>query len=402
MAQENLRYKVDADTKGFDAGMAKVQSRLRKTQGGTRRQSQAFTQLAYAMDDAQYGFRGIQNNLQQIAVTAGASGPIVLGITAILVVLGYFIDKVDLFTDKVGDLRKELSELNKVTLSTDDQSINLAKQLNVEIEKRLKRIGEIEEKQKRNGKQLQETFRLERDQLQTELAINDAVIARAVRNKEDIADKKKQKQLDKERADQLKRIKDSEDLSPFSIESGEDNDFLTVGLQDIIDNFNPNSIYPAIVDVDDVLVLDESDLDLFDGLFEDEVPAFKEKANELGAALQSSLTSAFSGIGEAIGEALVGDGDIGEKFLKLLGSFMQQFGAALIAVGVAELALSSGNPFLMIAGGVALIAAGSAISASRKNKPSLSGNSSGSGASATSVTPTSVQGNGGNSISSYC
>ena len=98
----------------------------------------------------------------------------------------------------------------------------------------------------------------------------------------------------------------------------------------------------------------------------------EEKGNELGPALQSSLTAAFTGIAHAIGEALSGDDvDFGDKFLKLLGEFMQQFGAALIAVGVAEIALESGNPWLMVAGGAALIIAGSLISAAAANKPNM-------------------------------
>ena len=113
MAQEDIRYKVSAETKSFEQGMDRVQSRLRKTKGGVRRQSQAFTQLSYALDDAQYGFRGVQNNLQQIAVTAGLSGPVILGITGLTIAIGYLIENWDELTTSTTKATKALDEFYK-------------------------------------------------------------------------------------------------------------------------------------------------------------------------------------------------------------------------------------------------------------------------------------------------
>ena len=123
-------------------------------------------------------------------------------------------------------------------------------------------------------------------------------------------------------------------------------------------------------------------------------PEIEEVGNELGQALQSSLTGAFVGIGQAIGDALSGNENFGDSFLKLLGEFMQQFGAALIGIGVAEIALKSKNPGLMIAGGIALVVAGSLLSNAYSNKPSLASGNSTSTSTATTTTPSSIQGIG--------
>ena len=100
-----------------------------------------------------------------------------------------------------------------------------------------------------------------------------------------------------------------------------------------------------------------------------ETDSFEKAGKELGDALKSGVVSALTGLGKAIGEVLSGEGSFGDKFLALLGQFMQAFGSALIAIGVGELALKSGNPVAMIAGGVALVAAGAALSAARSKNP---------------------------------
>ena len=99
MATEQLRYKVTADTKDFENGMDKVTRASVKSNKAVKNQGQTFTQLSYALDDAQYGFRGVQNNLQQIAVSAGLSGPVILGITAITLALNYAIENWHKFGD---------------------------------------------------------------------------------------------------------------------------------------------------------------------------------------------------------------------------------------------------------------------------------------------------------------
>ena len=122
----------------------------------------------------------------------------------------------------------------------------------------------------------------------------------------------------------------------------------------------------------------------------------KKGGSELGDALKSGIVSALAGLGQAIGQVLAGEGSFGDKFLALLGEFMQAFGSAMIAIGVGELALKSGNPVAMIAGGVALVAAGSALAAARKKNPAGGATSSAvtSAAATSSVAPTQIQGTG--------
>ena len=57
----------------------------------SRKQGMALTQVSYALDDVQYGFRGVMNNLQQVAVQAGAGGFAVLGITVALAALNHIL-----------------------------------------------------------------------------------------------------------------------------------------------------------------------------------------------------------------------------------------------------------------------------------------------------------------------
>lgn len=47
----------------------------------------ASTQLSYAIDDMQYGFRGVQNNIAQVALMMGAGGPLMIGITLFTVAI---------------------------------------------------------------------------------------------------------------------------------------------------------------------------------------------------------------------------------------------------------------------------------------------------------------------------
>ena len=100
MATEDLRFIVTADTKSFEGGMKRVQKMSSKTNKSIKKQGQTFTQLSYALDDVQYGFRGVQNNLQQIAVQAGLGGPVILGITAMIIALGQLIENWQKFGDE--------------------------------------------------------------------------------------------------------------------------------------------------------------------------------------------------------------------------------------------------------------------------------------------------------------
>ena len=97
-----------------------------------------------------------------------------------------------------------------------------------------------------------------------------------------------------------------------------------------------------------------------------------EKLNEsITAALQNGLGNSLSGLGKIIGGAISGTisdpfAALGEMLMQSIGGVMTQLGTQMIALGVGLLALDLGikslNPFVAIAGGVALVAAGAAIS----------------------------------------
>jgi hypothetical protein len=102
---------------------------------------------------------------------------------------------------------------------------------------------------------------------------------------------------------------------------------------------------------------------------EEGIDAVAEKMIDVGPLISGGIAD----IANAIGEAAFGGENFGQAFIKALARFAQQFGSLLIATGIGELALQSGNPALMIAGGAALVAAGAAISSLMSNKPSISG-----------------------------
>jgi len=124
---------------------------------------------------------------------------------------------------------------------------------------------------------------------------------------------------------------------------------------------------------------------------------FKEKAltvaeqigKEMGDALSSGLKSlAVEGLtqfGDFLGTVISGGDmtvkDFGKGLLDSLGKFMGQFGEAMIAMGIAQVmldvAIKSFNPALAIIGGVALVAAGAAISNLSQKGMDTSGGSGG-------------------------
>jgi len=108
--------------------------------------------------------------------------------------------------------------------------------------------------------------------------------------------------------------------------------------------------------------------------FYDFVQNINQAANNFAADLVSTIAGGF-------GEAMVtGDWDnFGANILDGFGKFAQQFGALLIAYGMADFALKfSPEPFSKIAAGVALVALGSALSAAAASSKSIGSGSSGS------------------------
>jgi phage-related minor tail protein len=134
------------------------------------------------------------------------------------------------------------------------------------------------------------------------------------------------------------------------------------------------SIYePVMVPID--LKPIEITQELFD---QQAIAAAKRQAADLGEEMGDALSSGLKALategltqfGEFLGTVISGGDmtvkDFGRGLLDSLGKFMSQFGEAMVAMGIAQImldvALKSFNPALAIIGGVALIAAGAAIS----------------------------------------
>jgi hypothetical protein len=96
----------------------------------------------------------------------------------------------------------------------------------------------------------------------------------------------------------------------------------------------------------------------------------EEMGSALSDGLKSLATEGLTQFGDFLGTVISGGDmtvkDFGRGLLDSLGKFMSQFGEAMVAMGIAQImldvALKSFNPALAIIGGVALIAAGAAIS----------------------------------------
>jgi len=96
----------------------------------------------------------------------------------------------------------------------------------------------------------------------------------------------------------------------------------------------------------------------------------QEISTALNSGLQSLAANGAALMGEFLGSLMSGGDmtlqDFGKGILNSIGSFMQDFGKAMIAIGIAqagiELAIASMNPALAIGAGIALVAAGSALS----------------------------------------
>ena len=101
---------------------------------------------------------------------------------------------------------------------------------------------------------------------------------------------------------------------------------------------------------------------------------FEKMGAEAGEALTSGLkslaTEGLVSFGQFLGDVMSGGDttmeDFGRGLLNSIGGFMGQFGEAMIAIGIAQAmvdaSIKSMNPALAIAGGIALVAAGAAIS----------------------------------------
>jgi hypothetical protein len=113
---------------------------------------------------------------------------------------------------------------------------------------------------------------------------------------------------------------------------------------------------------------------------------FEQMGREMGAALTTGLkdlaTEGLVSFGQFLGDVMSGGDmtiqDFGRGLLDSIGKFMGQFGEAMIAMGIAQTLLkasiASMNPAAAIIGGVALVAAGAAISNLSKKGVDKGGN----------------------------
>ena len=406
---EQLRYKVTADTSQFVQGMKQVQASSVKANKAVRNQGQAFTQLAYALDDAQYGFRGVQNNLQAIAVTAGASGPVVLGLTAIIVALGWVISNFESANKELVAAKKNFEELTKVILSSDEQIIKDGATIQEQNKKTLSQL----QKQLEAGRKLSYTTKTgkavfidltdkEIKALQEQITELEGVIGK---NSTLIKQAKGRIKYAKE----LKRIKESEDIAEFAIEPpGEGGDPFTDAFGDTDDLFGLENVPDIIEDTTEAVDDLESALQQVGsplaGLSFAAAKTFKEIEEKLEKAEKSikenfagTMISAFESIATAEGNFA---SNLGKGMLSAIGSMLIQLGTAAILAGIAKNSIVPGsgakdiiNGGLVVAGGIALKAGAAAIGRGGGRGPKAATGGSG-GTPSTSVTPTGIQGSG--------
>lgn len=132
---------------------------------------------------------------------------------------------------------------------------------------------------------------------------------------------------------------------------------------------------------------------------------FNKSATDI---IKGAITETFTSLGTMIGNSMVGaEGglkDAGKVILGILGSFMSDYGKLMISTGVGliigEQMLKSGNGYAMIAGGVALVAVGTAFASKAKSsRESASSSMSGGSTGGYYSSPASSSGSSGGSSS---
>ena len=443
MADEQLRYKVTADTKGFVNGMKQVQTATQRSVKNTGKQSRAFTQLSYALDDAQYGFRGVQNNLQQIAVQMGLGGPLILGLTALLVVLGRITDNKEkmkaFWTAFIGHTKSAVREAKKLTeelrkhlkfdLTKDQTTIIKAQNaLNVEnraiklLEKKLKINKTLLYINKRGQAVYREITDDEKASIQTQIDLHkeNAIYAKIERDdailRADLIEKalKKEKLLTaqkKKQAEYAKSIAGKDLFGGGKLQLGTGfNTLLGVlpTLSEAGEKFGlglSNTFSSLGQQIGDFTKGFRNNMSIVSGSFTkvtEDAKKNKEKWAQITAELNASLNGVISGgianFASIIGESLVFPENVGKNLMSGIGKLMVAFGGALIAWGIGWKYFKDApkDPTGTIIAGAALIVAGAAISAVASKAASFTGGSGSSTSSpfTASVTPSSVQGSG--------
>ena len=78
----------------------------------------AATQGAYAIDDIQYGFQGVQNNIQAMAVSLGASGGLIIGLTLLVVGIGVLAKRFEKARREAKKFKEALGEKQGLMATT--------------------------------------------------------------------------------------------------------------------------------------------------------------------------------------------------------------------------------------------------------------------------------------------
>ena len=141
---------------------------------------------------------------------------------------------------------------------------------------------------------------------------------------------------------------------------------LKAQINDIMKGFQPEII--PVVNVDKISEKLKAKVETAKHKF---VSIGEQIGEALSTGLQNLVQQGAVQLGEFLGDALTGDADakdFGKGLLSSIGGFMKSFGEAMIAIGIAEsaiaksIALGPAGAGLAIAGGIALIAAGTALS----------------------------------------
>jgi len=139
------------------------------------------------------------------------------------------------------------------------------------------------------------------------------------------------------------------------------------GLSDILESMRITKSFDPNIKLDLSNVVVDSDTSK---ILSDAEELGKEMGSALSDGLKALATEGLTQFGEFLGNVISGGDmtvqDFGRGLLESIGKFMSQFGEAMIAMGIAQTmldaAIKTGNGPLAIIGGVALVAAGAAIS----------------------------------------
>lgn len=399
----DLVTRFRADTTGIERGAAVASKSIGNFSSNARDATLLVQNFGEGIVDAQYGLRNITNNLDVVgarfqnligrtgslkgafsAIASGLLSPVGL-ITGLTLLINFgpqiykwfktWISGAEQASDALEKFNKQVADAQ----FTDDQRLllDLQKDEQILLDEKLKLIEEYNLKLSQGFRNL--------GGLLDQIAAKDAEI---LENQEaQVVVNGRLLDIQKDRTNNIINEQLRKDLELMKAQGATQKELLTYELEQL-ENLKETTVgaknYEDILHRIAVLKAKIAKIDLDVGAsllahiraeIEKHLKQFNEVGNELGQAVKSGLINALTGLGQAIGQVLAGEGSFGDKFLALLGNFMQAFGSALIA------------------GGVALVAAGAALSSARQKNPA--GGNSGTQynpAAVSAVAPTRIQG----------